>query len=121
MFSIGQYIIIGLASSVYVAGSALLLAGRFFLPGDPLSAVEAGREPAPGGREVNGGAYFVPVPERSGIGGATISTTSATGGKQVRGAHPNFSLDLQGTQQNAAGHTSGTAKQGLLTTPVCLN
>lgn len=120
MFSVGQYIVIGLASSVYVTGSVLLLLGRFFLPGGPSPPVEAGREQTTGHGEVDG-AYVFPGSESSGFDIAPTYTASPLARGQKKTSHPNFALDGQRAGHRAARGESGTAEQILLATPICLN
>lgn len=117
MFSLSQYIIIGLVGSIYVAGTALLLAGRSFLQnsGSPFDAWEQQRTESSGALE--GAPFFVPVFEVVAIESVVPEgSRSLVGGEQVRDVRGDRSLD-----HRIAEHEGETGELLLLAEPICLN
>jgi hypothetical protein len=123
MFSLSQYIIIGLAGSIYVAGAAFLLAGPPFLrdcsllPAGTNSPAGTNGERAGGSRPAGGAPYFFPVHENRPLGHEDCTEPPLhAGGERTRTAPTAPDPDCQGSEPRTE-----KAERVLLTNPVCLN
>ena len=129
MFSLGQYVIIGLASTIYLVGAALLLAGRTVasisesetqqgLPGaakaSPYFCPASGKDPdwlvRRGAAPPGDGALPRPGARAQGFVGDPPFHPQAN--PQTHGP-----LETHGPRGRAPGHAS----ERLLTAPICLN
>ena len=117
MFSLSQYVIIGLAGSVYLAGAAILLTGGSFLRNCRLPILDAEREQTATSGAVEELPYFFPVLEKERVGsGGSIGPLLPVEGEKMRSSHGDLSAD-----RRAVEHRSENAESDLLTSPICLN
>lgn len=123
MFSLSQYIIIGLVGSIYTAGTVFLLTGRSFLQSSSLSPGDTAEDWATTPKVDEESPYFFPVIEKgtlNDVGGT--ETVGPTGPfppgreKQARTSYGDSSRD-----RRAVAHESEKEELVLLTTPICLN
>lgn len=110
MFSLGQCIIISLASTIYLAGAAFLLAGRPVLP----DRMSEGRKPR--STVVEGIPYFYPIVKQD-----RESTVLAGTSVPVEEGPARASRDGSHTGPWVVGHENKRVDVGLLREPLCLN
>ncbi len=117
MFSLSQYILIGLVGSVYVVGAAILLTGGAFLRNCRLPILDTDGEQTATSGAVEELPYFFPALEKGRVG-SRVSTDplSPVGGETMRASHGDLSTD-----RRAVEHGSENAESNLLTSPICLN
>lgn len=109
MLSLGQCIIISLASTIYLGGAAVLLTGCSIRS---ISTNEDGKVPS----EVVGGApYFCPVTEHNRDTVVRAGTLPGEGGQTLT------SYREPGLDHRATGHTNGRVGVSLLVEPLCMN
>ena len=116
MFSLSQYVIIGLAGSVYLAGAAILLTGGSFLQNCRLPILDAEREQTATSGAVEELPYFFPVLEKERVGSGSSIGPLLPEGEKMRSSHGALSAD-----RRAVEHRSENAESDLLTSPICLN
>ena len=117
MFSLSQYIIIGLVGSIYVAGAAFLLTGYSFLQDRSLPSVDANKERGNGTRAAENPPYFFPVLENRILEPEDpTNSLSPAGEEQTRTSPRALSPDHQ-----TIGSRTQKVELVLLTDPVCLN
>jgi hypothetical protein len=116
MFSLSQYVIIGLAGSVYLAGAAILLTGGSFLRNCRLPILDAEREQTATSGAVEELPYFFPVLEKERVGSGSSIGPLLPEGEKMRSSHGDLSAD-----RRAVEHRSENAESDLLTSPICLN
>ena len=116
MFSLSQYVIIGLAGSVYLAGAAILLTGGSFLRNCRLPILDAEREQTATSGAVEELPYFFPVLEKERVGSGSSIGPLLPEGEKMRSSHGALSAD-----RRAVEHRSENAESDLLTSPICLN
>ena len=116
MFSLSQYVIIGLAGSVYLAGAVILLTGGSFLRNCRLPILDADGEQTAASGAVEELPYFFPVLEKERVGSGSSIGPLLPEGEKMRSSHGDLSAD-----RRAVEHRSENAESDLLTSPICLN
>lgn len=112
MFSLGQILVLGLASSIYVVGAAFLLGGRSMLRrgGGPSADADGGQAFRAGTRE--GAPYFIPVLDGDATGARSRNDSASPAPRRARGRPARRSV------------ARGEATEGVsasLRNPICLN
>lgn len=117
MFSLSQYVIIGLVGSIYVAGAAFLLAGYSFLRDRSSLSVDANKEQEDEPRAVEDSPFFFPVLENRTLEHEDFTDSlSPAGGEQTR-----TSPGAPSPDQQTIGSRAQKVELVLLTDPICLN
>lgn len=114
MISFGQYLIIGLASMIYLSGAAFLLMGRPFLR-SRLPGFEMGQRRTIALKGRGETPYFYPILQEGGQ--ATVASTgpsSSVNEGQAPTSHFERSLNRQPVEQR-------NTELVLLANPICLN
>lgn len=116
MFTLSQYIIIGLAGSIYVAGAAFLLTGHSFVRDRSLLPVDAS-EGRVGLGAVEASPFYVPVPENNALGHEGPRGPVSPVGEGPTGTSPS----APSPDRQAVGPESEEVELVLLTNPICMN